>query len=92
VASHESVGKPFSSLFDNSKLKAQAKDFLNADESSSHQKDFNLNLSDAKTPRIVQARSSRLSSKNGEHSGVVILLRDVTRERELDQLKSEFIS
>jgi signal transduction histidine kinase len=33
-----------------------------------------------------------LRTETGKSAGVETLLRDVTRERELDQIKSEFIS
>ena len=41
---------------------------------------------------IIQARTSLMQDQGGEVSGTVTILSDVTRERELDRLKSEFIS
>jgi PAS domain S-box-containing protein len=43
-------------------------------------------------PRIVQARSSVVKNRDNMDGGVVTLLRDVSRERDLDRMKSEFIS
>ncbi len=42
--------------------------------------------------RFVQARASLIRDRKGADTGVVILFRDVTRERELDQMKTDFIS
>ncbi len=41
---------------------------------------------------IFQARSSRVSQRQGERGGVVTFLHEVTREREVERLKSEFVS
>jgi PAS domain S-box-containing protein len=42
--------------------------------------------------RIVQARSSAVKNGGNSEGGVITLLRDVSRERDLDRMKSEFIS
>ncbi|MCD6525633.1 MAG: PAS domain S-box protein [Desulfuromonas sp.] len=42
--------------------------------------------------RTIQARSTAVQSGDGRLSGVVSILRDVTRERDLDRMKNEFIS
>ncbi len=43
-------------------------------------------------PRIVQAKSSAVKNGENRDGGVITLLRDVSRERDLDRMKSEFIS
>jgi len=86
------IGKPFTKLFPSDHLRDQAKHFFRHRETESELIDFNLNLFGAGSPRIVQLSSSILLSDAGNFSGTVNLLRDVTRERELDQLKTEFIS
>lgn len=42
--------------------------------------------------RVVQARASEVLDAKGLVSGLVMLLRDVSRERSMDQMKNEFIS
>jgi PAS domain S-box-containing protein len=92
ICAEEVMGQVFTKLFIDSQLREQVKTFLTASDLESRQLDFKLNLSGARFPRIVQARSSMLRNKSGERAGVVTLLHDVSRERELDQIKSEFIS
>ena len=43
-------------------------------------------------PRVIQARSAPILRQDGKVAGRVTILRDISRERELDQLKNEFIS
>lgn len=52
--------------------------------------DFELPGSDPKRPRVYQARFSRLESDH-ESPGVILLIHEVTRERELDRLKNAFL-
>lgn len=86
------LNQPFTKLFQDAELRRQAKKFLSKPDSGSRQYDFSLLQPGRSYPKIVQASSSILRAKNGERTGVVTLLRDVSRIRELDQIKSEFIS
>ena len=54
--------------------------------------DLELPGPDAPSPRVLRARTSLLRSGQERPTGAVTLLQDVTRERELDRLKNEFIS
>lgn len=92
VSADEVIGRPFTRLFVDANLRQQARDFLAESDLEARQLDFKLNQSGAEFARIIHARSSLLLNQKGKASGIVTLLRDVTRERELDQIKSEFIS
>lgn len=52
--------------------------------------DFELPGENPKHPRVYQARISRLETDH-DQSGVVLLIRDVTREREVDRMKNAFL-
>lgn len=54
--------------------------------------DLKLKNGRRKKARILEARSNYLTEENDRRSGAVTLLREVTEERELVQLKNEFLS
>jgi PAS domain S-box-containing protein len=47
---------------------------------------------DQKHPRIMRARTSVMLDKEGKQTGYVTIIHDVTHEREVDRMKTEFIS
>jgi len=57
-----------------------------------YQFDFEWPGKNPKLPRIMRARTSVLLDKNREKTGVVIIIHDVTHEREIDRMKTEFLS
>jgi len=46
----------------------------------------------APTPRAIQARFFAIHDATGEELGLGLLLRDITREKELDEMKSRLLS
>jgi PAS domain S-box-containing protein len=53
--------------------------------------DFELAEGEAQSPRVYQARISQLISEKTVASGVMLLIRDVTRERDIERMKSAFL-
>ncbi len=54
--------------------------------------DFKWPGNDPKHPRIMRARTSVIYNKEGKHSGIVTIIHDVTHERDVDRMKTEFLS
>lgn len=49
-------------------------------------------LADSDQPRYVQLQTNWVVNKQGKRTGTITTLRDVTREREIDNLKNDFIA
>lgn len=54
--------------------------------------EITLNSKDDSTKRILRASNAVITDENGATVGMVAVLSDVTKQRELDQLKNEFLS
>lgn len=83
-------GRPVDELIRPSALQAY---FRQAAQSSQHSPPTQLELADSdRLPRYVQLQTSTVVNKQGSCTGWITTLRDVTREREIDNLKNDFIS
>ncbi len=72
-------------------MRDKFKEILNKKETGT-QFDFELPGTHTKYARIMRARTSVIYDKTGRQTGIVTIIYDVTHEREMDRLKTEFIS
>jgi PAS domain S-box-containing protein len=79
-------------VFPDSALRRQLVDIIAAASPEPLKCYLKLLRQDGTPLHVIQARTSLMKDPAGQISGTVTILSDVTRERELDRLKSEFIS
>lgn len=85
------LGRSISQVSDEVDFSKRIASSLNMTHGSSS---FDLELSrdNSNSPDIYQVRVSQLVADEAESPGLILLLRDVTREREVERMKSAFLS
>ncbi len=85
VKQHERVGKP---LLDDLK----EGQLISLSRGTDEDREIVLSATDDSTKKVLRASNAVITDENGKAVGMVAVLSDVTKQREIEQLKSEFVS
>lgn len=88
VSKKEKVGR---SILENLK-EEQLVSLVNESSANKDEKEIELVSQKDDTKRTLRASSAVIENENGQSIGMVSVLSDITKQKELDQLKSDFIS
>ncbi|MDD5730453.1 MAG: ATP-binding protein [Candidatus Omnitrophica bacterium] len=85
------VGRPIKELIKDEHLLTLVKN-ISQDKDGVMEKDIELFSQNESTKRVVRASSAIVEDQNGKTVGMVTTLNDITKQRELDHLKSNFVA
>ena len=91
-ATASSVGQPLSALAWDEEMVAICEDAMQQDDDSSLTREIALHIAGNGREVVYEALSSPLAGELGINRGAVVILRNVTRQKELEQLQSNFVS
>jgi len=91
IRSSDVIDKPIDFAIHEKTLREKVKYTLDK-KTTGYQFDFELPGTDAGHPKIMRAITSVIQDKKGSQAGIVMIIHDVTNEREMDRMKTEFIS
>jgi PAS domain S-box-containing protein len=83
--------RPIDFAIENKTLRERIKTTLDKKESG-YRFDFELPGEEKEHSRIIRAMTSVIEDKSGNQTGIVSVIHDVTYEREVDRMKTEFIT
>ena len=88
----EVIDRPIDFAIEDKTLRDRIKHTLDK-KKEGYEFDFELPAEDGTGHhRTMRARTSIIADKTGKHTGIITIMQDVTHEREVDRMKTEFIS
>jgi len=87
----DSIGVPLSKTVKDEHLLTVVKK-ISPDQDGAIQKDIELFSPDDATKRVLRTSSAVVEDPNGKTVGMVTVLNDITRQKEIEKMKSDFVS
>ncbi len=85
------IGRPIDFAIEDKTLREKIKHTFE-EKTTGYQFDFELPTDDPKILRIMRTRTSVIKDKKGKKMGIVMIMNDVSQERDVDRMKTEFLS
>lgn len=87
VNSSEQIGKPIKKMMNRSQLVSMA-----SSNDPGQATELEMEASSDEAKKVLRASNAVIENENGQTIGIVSVFTDVTKQKELDELKSQFVS
>jgi PAS domain S-box-containing protein len=91
IEKSQKVGRPLTEDLKAHQLIALTKGNL-ADETDQVSKEIELKSADDKTQRVLRASTAVVENENGNTVGMMMVLSDITRQKQVEKMKTDFVS
>jgi PAS domain S-box-containing protein len=91
ITKEEALGKPLRQNIKDEHLLTFTKDLM-PDKEGNLTKEIELLSPDESTKRVLRTSSAVVENQDGKTVGMVTVLNDITRQKEIEKLKSDFVS
>jgi len=87
IKTEDAIGKPVSDKESEERIVALTKEVIGSEE-----KEITVSSKSDETRKIIRSSSAIIEDEKGQTVGMVSVLTDITRQKELEELKSQFVA
>ncbi|MCG8608097.1 HAMP domain-containing protein, partial [bacterium] len=92
VSGKDLLDRPIDQIINNDKLISFIQDINNNSVNSKDSIEIGTTSPEENKPEVLQARAARIEDDSQTLIGIATILRDITREKEIDRMKTELVS